>query len=247
MRTIIALVSTLALAACNGSAGAQEGEGISTDARGIARQSYNVGPFEGVALAGAQNVVVTVGSAPSVRAEGDAETIERMEIKVEDGTLRVGMKRGNRLNIDWSRDRPPVTVYVTMPSITSAAVAGSGDMTVNRVEGDRFSGSIAGSGDLEIAMLRVGAADFSIAGSGDIRAQGSIGKLNAAIAGSGDMDMAGVESRQADVNIVGSGDVKVRATETADITIMGSGDVILGGSARCSVTKRGSGDVRCGG
>ena len=242
MRQLFALVSVAALAACNIAADAQEGDGP----RGNTQRSYQVGPFEGVALAGAQNVVVTVGGATSVRAEGDAETIERLEIKVEDGTLRVGMKRGN-WNLGWSRDRQPVTVYVTTPRLSSAAVAGSGDMTVDRVEGERFAGAIAGSGDLEVGTLRVGAADFSIAGSGDIRARGTAGQLKASIAGSGDVDLAGLETRQADVNIVGSGNVRARATETADVTVMGSGDVILSGGARCSVTKRGSGEVRCGG
>lgn len=245
MRSLIALVSTLALAACNMAADAQEGEGHA--ARGeTSKQTYNVGDFDGVALAGAQNVVVNVGPATSVRAEGDAETIERLEIKVEDGTLRVGTKRGN-WNMNWGKGRPPVTIYVTTPRLSSAAVAGSGDLTIDKVEGDRFAGSVAGSGDLEIATLRVDSADFSIAGSGDISARGSAGKLNASIAGSGDIELAGVESRQADVNIVGSGNVKARATETADITIMGSGDVTLGGTARCSVSKHGSGSVRCGG
>jgi len=247
MRIIIALVSTLAIAACGMSADAQEGETDPGSSRGTTQRSYDVGPFEGVALAGAQNVVVTVGGAPSVRAEGDAETIERMEIKVKDGTLRVGMKPGVRWSMNWSRGRQPVTVYVTTPTLGSAAIAGSGDMTVDRVEGDSFAGSIAGSGDLEIGTLRVGEANFSIAGSGDIRARGTAGRIKASIAGSGDVDLAGLESRQADVNIVGSGNVRARATETADVTIMGSGDVTLAGGARCSVNKRGSGDVRCGG
>jgi hypothetical protein len=245
MRTLLIVASTCVLAACNMAADAQDGERSGSGR--TTQQSYTVGEFDGVALAGAQNVVVTVGGAPSVRAEGDAETIERLDIRVEDGTLRIGMKKGTRWNVDWHNDRAPVTVYVTAPRLSSAAVAGSGDMTIDKVEGDRFKASVAGSGDLAIASLRVGEADFSIAGSGDIRASGSAGRTDISIAGSGDVDLGGVESRSAEVSIVGSGDVRARASETADVSIMGSGNVTMAGTARCSVSKRGSGDVRCGG
>lgn len=242
MRKAFILISTLALAACNMAADAQKGERGS--GRTI-RQSFNVGDFEGVALAGSHDVVVTVGGATSVRAEGDADVIEKLDITVENGTLRIGTKKGSNWSVGF-RDRAPVTIYVTTPRLASAAVAGSGDMKIDRVEGDRFAGSIAGSGDMEIAALRTGAAEFSIAGSGDIRAAGSAGSAKVSIAGSGDVHLEGVQSRQAEVSVVGSGDVRARASETANVSIMGSGNVTLEGGARCTVSKRGSGDVRCG-
>lgn len=245
MRTaFITIVSGLALAACGFAADAQDngqpGDGT------VSERSFNVGAFDSVALAGSHDVVVTVGGAASVRAEGDAGIIERLKIDVEDGTLRIGTKKGTRWSADFMRNRKPVTIYVTAPNLTGAAVAGSGDMRIDTVAGDKFSASIAGSGDMEIGAIRVGEANFSIAGSGDIRASGSANDAHISIAGSGDVDLAGLESRRASVSVVGSGDVRTRATETADVSVMGSGNVTIGGTAKCSVSKRGSGDVRCG-
>ncbi|MBA3677843.1 MAG: DUF2807 domain-containing protein [Sphingosinicella sp.] len=242
MRFPMILVSTLAIAACGMSADAQEGEGTGR----VTKQDFNIGAFEGVALAGSHDVVVTVGGASAVRAEGDAEIIEKLDIRVENGTLRVGTKKGTNWSVGFMRNRAPVTIYVSMPSISSAAVAGSGDMRVDKVEGKSFDASIAGSGDLEIASIRVDEADFSVAGSGDIKATGSAGNAKVSIAGSGDVDLAGVQSRQANVSIVGSGGVQAQASETADISIMGSGDVSIAGGAKCTISKRGSGEVRCG-
>lgn len=242
MRFPMLLISTLAIAACGMSADAQEGEGTGR----VSKQDFQVGAFEGVALAGSHDVVVTVGGASAVRAEGDAEIIEKLDIRVENGTLRIGTKKGSSWSSGFMRNRAPVTVYVTMPSITSAAVAGSGDMRIDKVEGKDFEASIAGSGDLEIAAMRVEQADFSIAGSGDIKASGNTGIAKVSIAGSGDVDLAGVEAREANVSIVGSGGVQAKASETADISIMGSGDVAIAGGAKCTISKRGSGEVRCG-
>lgn len=244
MRSAIILVSTLALAACNFSAGAQEGEG-GGDGR-VAQRSFDVGTFDGVALAGSHDVVVTVGGAPSVRAEGDAGIIERLDIRVQDGKLRIGTKKGTNWSASFLRNRAPVTIHVTAPSLSFAAVAGSGDMKIDKVEGDSFSGSIAGSGDMEIGSIAVGSADFSVAGSGDIKAAGTAGTAKVSIAGSGDVDLGAVESRTADVSVVGSGDVRTKAMESADVSIMGSGNVTVAGTAKCTVSKRGSGDVRCG-
>jgi len=236
MRSIL-MGAALIVGACTSSG--DEGE-----ARATGQRSFNVGAFDRVALAGSYDVVVTVGGAAAVRAEGDSERLERLEIRVEDGQLRIG-SRGRR-GWSWGGRRGRVTVHVTVPALAGAAVTGSGDMRIDRVEGRAFTASIAGSGDLEVAALRVEQASFSIAGSGNVRAAGTAARAEISIAGSGDADLAAVESRTAEVTVMGSGDARLRATETASVTLMGSGDVSVTGGARCSINKRGSGDVHCG-
>lgn len=240
MRAALILASVFILGACNMAADAQSAGGGQRSQR-----SFDVAGFDAVSLAGPHDVIVTVGPRHSVRAEGDPETLDRLNIKVEGSSLKIGMERSN-WSIGWKKDRAKTTIYVTLPAIRAAAIAGSGDMRVDRVESSRFAASIAGSGDLQIASLRTGDADFSIAGSGGITASGSANSADISIAGSGDVNLAGFEIRKAAVSIVGSGDVRARAMESADVSIMGSGDVTLTGSARCNVNKRGSGSVRCG-
>jgi hypothetical protein len=238
--TILAAIlpAALALGACasdgGGDSGARAGE-----------RSFAVGAFDRISLAGSHDVIVTVGGAASVRAEGDERALERLEVEVDGGRLRIGSRRGDA---SWfGGGRRGVTVHVTVPSLAGAELAGSGEMRIDRIEGDSFEGGLAGSGDIEIGALRVEQARFSIAGSGNIRAAGSAGQANVRIAGSGDADLSGLESRTAEVSVLGSGDARLRATETASVTVMGSGDVTIDGGARCSVEKRGSGEVRCGG
>jgi hypothetical protein len=234
MRGAVMIVSLLVLAGC--SAGAQQG-----GERG--QRSFQVGPFQAVSLAGPHNVVVTVGGAPSVRAEGDAEVLERLDIRVEDGSLHIGTRRTS--SFSFRRERGSATIHVSVPSLTAASIGGSGDLRIDNVQGERFTASIGGSGDMEIGQLRVTQAQLSIAGSGGIRASGTVQRASISIAGSGDIDTSGVEARSAAISIVGSGNVRSRATETAEVSVMGSGDVTVAGPARCSVNRMGSGDVRC--
>ncbi|HEY9552431.1 head GIN domain-containing protein [Allosphingosinicella sp.] len=245
MRAAYVLIPALTIAACGFGADAQEGEPNEADNR-TAQRTFDVGVFDSVSLGGHHNVVVKVGPAASVRAEGPASEVERLKIEVKDGDLHIGTKK-DRGWFGSSGSRRPVTVYVTTPILAGAAIGGSGDMRIDAVEGGSFSASIGGSGDMDIASLRVGSADFSIAGSGGIHAAGTATRTSVSIAGSGDVEIADLESQSADVSIVGSGGVRARAMESADVSIMGSGDVAISGSAKCSVSKMGSGDVRCGG
>ena len=236
---IVAPLAAIAVAAC--SAGAQPGEERASGEQG--RRDFQVGAFQAVSLEGSHDVVVTVGGQPSVRAEGDAEALERLEISVENGSLRISSER--RSGWSWRRNRGRVTVYVTAPALNAASIGGSGDMRIDRVRAEAFRASIGGSGNMEIVALQARRAAFSVAGSGNVRAAGQAEEADVSVAGSGDLALEGLATRRADVSIVGSGDVAISASESVDASIMGSGDVTVTGNARCTVSKMGSGDVHC--
>ena len=234
------LIPVLLLGACSiGEAGESSATGSQKGSR-----NFQVGAFDKISLAGASNVVVTVGGAPSVRAEGNSELLEKLEVTVENGVLRIGHRKGS-WSFGRSKDRA-VTVHVSVPSLTGAEVAGSGDMKIDKVEGGDFAGEIAGSGEIELASLRARNASFAIAGSGGVTASGSAEAADFEIAGSGDIRAGALEVKRAKVSIAGSGNVETKAMESAAIDMMGSGDVTVTGTAKCSVNKMGSGNVRCG-
>ena len=232
------LIPVLMLGACSvGGASESESKGQPGS------RNFQVGAFDRISLSGSSNVVVTVGGAPSVRAEGDSALLEKLEIKVENGVLQIGYKKGK-----WSfgrKDHGPVTVHVSAPALRGAEVAGSGDMKIDKVEGEDFVADIAGSGEIELASMRARKASFAIAGSGGVTASGAAETAEFEIAGSGDVRAGGLQVRSAKVSIAGSGNVETKATESASVDIMGSGDVVVTGGAKCSVNKMGSGDVRC--
>lgn len=242
MRSALLIAPIFALAACNMSAGAHEGEGGPSGGGG--QRSFDLSGFQSISVAGPFDVVVTVGQPHSVRAEGDADLLDRLKIEVDGDTLRIATKKDH-----WSfgGKHGKATIRIAMPAIDAAAIAGSGDLKIDRVQGDRFAASIGGSGDMDIGAMQVGDAAFAVAGSGGIRAAGSAGVSSIKVAGSGEVDAERLESRNASISIAGSGDVRVRAMETAKVSIAGSGDVTVAGPAKCSVSKMGSGQVRCTG
>lgn len=237
---IAALVAAAALplSACNFANG-MSGDVVQPSGQGGTR-SYQVADFTGVSLRGADDVEIRAG-AFSVTAEGDSALLDKLEVRKDGNTLRIGRKDGDW---NWGGDKG-ARIIVTLPALASADIAGSGDMTIDQAKGD-FSGAVAGSGNMTLASLAGGTADLSIAGSGDISVSGGTASaLDVSIAGSGNVKAPGLKTMSADISIAGSGNVRAQVSGTADISLVGSGDVELTGGAKCTVSSMGSGDARC--
>lgn len=237
MRLLLICAAALPLGACHAS---WESGGHSVDASGTgATRTYAAVDFTAVALEGSDDVDVRYADTYSVKAEGSPKVLDLLDIRVDGTTLKIGRKP----NSGWSWDNG-AKISVTLPKLVSASISGSGNMAVDRAEGD-FSGGVSGSGDLRIASLNGHSADLSIAGSGNLVIAGTAGSLDADTAGSGDIDAAGLTVSRAKVSVAGSGNVKGTVKGDAQVSIVGSGDVDLGGGAKCSVSSLGSGDAHC--
>lgn len=242
MSRVITVAALALLAGCgmvSGQADAGSGD--------QATRSFAASGFDRVSLRGSDDVVVRVGAAESVTASGPEGELERLEVLVKDGELRIGrVKDSGNWGWNWGRDRKPVVVTVTLPRLQGASVAGSGDMRVDRVQTASFEGAIAGSGNLQIGQLVADAASLRIAGSGDAQVTGQAKSLEISIAGSGSLEADGLSAERAKIKVAGSGDVRAKVSGEADVSIVGSGDVRIAGNPRCRVKKMGSGDVTCG-
>lgn len=238
MRMLL-ILALLPLAACQSNAEKQSHAAQVSGSGGT--RSFAASGFTGVELRGPDDVDVKTGANFAVTAEGDPKVLDQLDIRVVDGSLRVGRKDSKER---WLNSDRGARIHVVMPKLTIASVSGSGNLGVERGEGD-FSGAISGSGNLSIGELRANAADLSIAGSGDLNVAGNTGKLSASIAGSGDIDAVRLTAANADVAIAGSGNLRGTVKGPASVSIVGSGDVELGGGAKCTVSAIGSGEARC--
>jgi len=221
---------------------------VEIDARnpaGPSEMTYPLADFDEISTSGPQDVEVTYGETFAVRSEGSPQALAQLEPVVVNGKLTIEPKEG----FNWGnwRSLSGATFYVTLPRLEAVAVAGSGNVRVDRIEGDSFEGAIAGPGELSIAAMEVGEADFRIGGSGNVIAAGTARETRVSIGGSGEVRGGGLRSETASVSIGGSGDVELTVDDEADVSIAGSGDVAISGPGRCSVTRMGSGNVRCTG
>ena len=238
LRPIAAIVAASALAGCQ--VHAQEGSGPTVS------KNYSVGNFTSIEVAGPYDVDVRTGSNPSVTASGGEKLLERTVVEIQDGKLVIRPENNHNF-FHWGFGHSGSARFtVTVPQLSGASIAGSGDIKVDKVNGPAFEGSVAGSGGIDVASMAVQQLKLSIAGSGGVKAgAGTAQSAEYEIAGSGDIDAGAVQAQTLKVSIAGSGGVKAHSSGTADVDIMGSGDVDVAGGAKCNVSKAGSGNVRC--
>jgi hypothetical protein len=207
-------------------------------------RNYQVGAFQGIEVAGPYDVEVKTGGQPGVSARGGENLLGKTVVEVKDGKLVIHPEKERGTRFSWGK-HGKATFTVTVPQLSEATIAGSGDMRIDKIQGQSFKGTVAGSGALDVGSLDVQTLEMTIAGSGEVRGSGKAQSADYSIAGSGDVELGGVQTQQAKVSIAGSGSVRAHSSGTADVSIMGSGDVDISGGAKCKVSKMGAGDVRC--
>ena len=135
---------------------------------------------------------------------GDASVVGLVTTDVRLGTLVIGQRRGITTDARLSVD-------VTVPSLDSAAISGSGRLTVVGVQASEFSAALTGSGELSVT--------------------GTAGRYSAALSGVGSLLLlGGLVGNQVTVDLSGSGQVTVDATRAVDVSPSGTGSVLYRGN-----------------
>jgi Putative auto-transporter adhesin, head GIN domain len=211
------------------------------DGKPVTAQAATTASFSKVNTVGPDNVVFVTGDAFSIKAEGDAETIKKLRYSVKDGTMVIGRTKGNWLNDDGEG----VTVTITAPVLTEAALAGSGNFTADKMTGDEVTVAIAGSGDANVAAVSGKKLGGKIAGSGDVVFSGTVDEADFDVLGSGSIDAQKLTATNAELSIAGSGDVSLNATGKVEAKVAGSGSITVSGGAKCESKSMGSGSIDC--
>jgi hypothetical protein len=261
MRAFTMVATGLAAAILAGCTVKSDSEGDG-DGGPAASRTIEVGEFRKLEIAGAYDVDVRTGSAPSVRVEGTERSLDRLVVEVKGDVLTIHPKKGT--NFTWT-NKSKTKIAITVPQLDAARVAGSGTLSIDRiaspsfdssiagsaevsigqVSGQSFKGTVAGSGDLEVGELAVRTVELNIAGSGDADLAGKVERAKYTIAGSGSLDAEKLDTRDVELTIAGSGTVKANAHGTVSGNIMGSGSAKISGGAKCDVRKVGSGSIDC--
>ncbi|WP_315760655.1 head GIN domain-containing protein [Sphingomonas sp. Y38-1Y] len=230
-----ALLLAIPLVACGGGSADAGGQGP----RG--ERSYKLSGFTRVVNAAPAEVRITTGGGFDVVANGNQKLLDRLEIDVVDGTLRIRTKKDGW---NWGNSGS-ATIEVAMPRIEGASIVGAGDMTIDRGTGN-FAGEISGAGDLTIGRVEGGNVSLNVSGAGDVAAAGTAQTLNATVAGAGSVRAKELTVRSADVEVAGAGSISATVDGDARVSIAGLGSVDLGPRAKCTVSKSGLGSVTCG-
>ncbi|HET7773582.1 MAG TPA: head GIN domain-containing protein [Burkholderiaceae bacterium] len=204
----------------------------------VVEKAREISAFSQVKVRGPMDVRLRASDKEALVVRADENIEPLIETRMEGDALVIGLKNNVSINT-----RSPLEVTLNFRKLEAVGLSGSGNVSVDRIEGPRFAASIAGSGDLRVETANVTDFRGAVSGSGDLRVNGRAENQHFSVAGSGDIWAGRLNGRNVKVSIAGSGDVRLGQCETLDVSIAGSGDVSYQGSPAVKKSIAGSGSV----
>jgi len=185
-------------------------------------QSFSLSGFSKVHSSAGTTVIVEVGGAYSVRAEGSATALERLKVEVDGDRLEVGRK--NKFFGGWGKDGN-VTVYVSLPELAGIGASSGSELTATGVDASSFSASVSSG------------AEATVSGEcGDSDVSGSSGAV---------LDAEDLHCADVDVSVSSGASLKVFASNSVDASASSGGAISVYGTPETkSVSKSSGGSVR---
>jgi hypothetical protein len=189
------------------------------------KEQRQVSGFEKVSMGIAGDLYLRQGSSFNLELEGDSDDLEDVITEVRSGTLDIKYKN----NRGWKFGRDRITIYLTMPEISSVSLGGSGKVIgENTIESDDLYLSVSGSGRIKLD-LEADDLTQKISGSGNIVVSGEADRAEVSISGSGNLDALDLEVDHYEVRISGSGKCRINVGDSLEANISGSGSVYYKG------------------
>lgn len=168
----------------------------------VQQDSRTLHSFIAVKIGISADVHIIQGDKSVCIIEGDANILPLITTDVQDEVLTITSNKNFSSNTRLS-------VQITTPALSKVDLAGSGDVTLDKIQGQTLN--------------------LLISGSGNLRASGHIITLKARIKGAGDMHLFALQAHAVDAILAGTGTIQVYASETFGGTIEGSGDILVHG------------------
>jgi hypothetical protein len=189
------------------------------------KQKRQVEGFEKVSMGVSGDLYLKQGSNFSLELEGDSDDLEEVITEVKNGSLVIKYEN----NRGWNLSRDRITIYLTMPEISSISLSGSGKIIgENTIESDDLYLGVSGSGRMKLEV-EADELNQKISGSGNIVVSGEADRAELSISGSGNLDALDMEVDHYVVKISGSGKCKINVGDSLEANISGSGSVYYKG------------------
>jgi hypothetical protein len=167
-----------------------------------ATQTRDLDEFNRIVIKGAMDVVIEAGKSQSVKVSADEDYLDRVETRVDDGTLYI-TQEGRR----WHD--ADIDIEISVRNLDGIYLEGAADVEATGIDSDNF--------------------ELEIDGAGDFTLEGSCGTVTIEINGAGDVDAEELKCKSVDITINGAGDVDAFASESVEAELNGVGDITICG------------------
>ena len=188
----------------------------------VVEESRAVSGFTGVNLATLGNLQIQLGDSEGLRIQAEDNLFPYLETIVSGNQLEIRSQDGIGL-----RPTRPVNFYLTVKSLDSIALTGSGNIVAPDLKANQFHVRLSGSGNMTLGNLYATNIEMQLTGSGNLRVAGATAQdQQITLSGSGDVELGNWNAETAEVRITGSGgfDASTGAVKEQSVTLSGSGE-----------------------
>ena len=198
----------------------------------VETETREVSNFHGIVSGGSFNIVVKMGNEESLEIKGDEDDIDRIETIVQNGTLKIRMKRDlKNFNIPFNSQ---VNIYITAKKLDALTVSGSGNLEVEgKLNSARANIQLSGSGSVK-ANVETQSVSVILSGSGGLNLSGTTGSSTITISGSGDLEAVDLKSKTSNIKIAGNATATLYVEDYLNVSLVGP----------CSVKYKGGAEVK---
>ncbi len=206
-------------------------------------KTYPVQSFSSIDYDAAGKVIFTQSEKTSVRAEGDKRMIDRLDVSVSNGILKINQKTKRNL-----RSNKYLTIYISSPTIEVIDVDGVGNWVLQgKVKSKNLKIDFGGVGNFEALDLESENINTIYEGVGNLTLGGTAQFVKIKSKGVGNLNSEELTATNVVVISSGVGNVKLYASESIDINNEGVGNVTYYGNPETKkINRSGIGKVNQG-
>ncbi|MGV8962854.1 MAG: head GIN domain-containing protein [Candidatus Saccharimonadaceae bacterium] len=194
----------------------------------MSNKTYPIKSFTSVETDVVANVIYTQSSNVSVRAEGDKDMLDNLEITEKNGELKITHNKKIRI-----KNKKNLTIYISSPTIIELDIEGVGNWNMKgRVKADNLKIEFDGVGNFEALDLESKNTRVSYQGVGNLTLGGTTDFLELNAEGVGSINAQSMKARKAVVKSSGVGSVKCYASENIDLNNNGVGSITYYGNPK---------------
>lgn len=206
----------------------------------ITTKNYDLKGFHGIDIGGSKKIFLKQDSAFSVKIETDENLFDYLNVRVDNGQLKVSSK-----NSSWLSPSDEIKIFISMPSINEIDVNGASSIsTENRISGNekiivKLGGASEGTLEFRAPVL-----DLKSTGASTLTVSGETRDVKSNASGASTINSFDLKSENSDVKATGASSIDLFASVSLNANASGASNVNYKGNPSVKQNSSGASEIK---
>lgn len=230
MKKSLVLLTVLPLVLIVAACGNIVGSGVTVS------EDYAVSEFDEIDIGGVWDASIKRGDAPRVTVHVDDNLLERVDVEVSNGKLKISLDGNITIN------RSKLALTIETPELKQVEVSGAGAAVIGGFEQSDLTLKSSGASTI-VADIKTEQLDVDIDGSSTVVITGTAVGIELDVNGASSADFGGLVAETAEVDINGASDADLTGVARVVGSANGVSDIVVSRTASVDVDASGISDV----